>query len=362
MARASEPTAFGYHDRMVTARLPQDEIERAVEALREGEVVAFPTETVYGLGADAQDPDAVRKVYALKERPPTHPLIVHIDHVRLLDRWALEVPPAAHALAERFWPGPLTLVLRRAPVVDRAITGGQDTVAVRVPAHPVAQQLLRAFGGGIAAPSANRYGRVSPTRAEHVREEFGDAVKVVLDGGDCKIGLESTIVSCVDKVPRVLRPGSITLTQLRSVVPEVEEGAAASTPRVPGTDTKHYAPSIPLSIVNSGALEEVVAQLTSEHEKVAVMATRPPRVANRYMTWINAGRRADVYGRELYVNLRTLDKSGAREILVEEVPAGEPWDAVRDRLRRAASAENVVTVDPDIAALRADFGEDPIAP
>ena len=343
---------------MVMARLPQDEIDRAVEALRDGEVVAFPTETVYGLGADAQNPDAVRKVFELKGRPATHPLIVHLDHPRLLERWALNVPPAAQALAERFWPGPLTLVLRRAPAVDLAITGGQDTVAVRVPGHPVAQQLLRAFGSGIAAPSANRYGRISPTRAEHVRDEFGDAVKVILDGGDCKIGLESTIVSCVDAVPRVLRPGSITVSQLRAVVPGLMDGAAASGPRVPGSDAKHYAPSMPLSIVTSGKLEEVVAQLTSEHERVAVLATRPPRVANRFMTWINAGRRADVYGRDLYVNLRTLDKSGAREILVEEVPPGEPWDAVRDRLRRAASAENVVSVDPDIAALRADFGED----
>jgi len=347
---------------MVMARLPQDEIDRAVEALRDGEVVAFPTETVYGLGADAQNPDAVRKVFELKGRPATHPLIVHLDHPRLLERWALNVPPAAQALAERFWPGPLTLVLRRAPAVDLAITGGQDTVAVRVPNHPVAQQLLRAFGGGIVAPSANRYGRVSPTRAEHVREEFGDAVKVILDGGDCKIGLESTIVSCVDAVPRVLRPGGITLSQLRSVVPEVVEGRTASQPRVPGSDAKHYAPSTPLSIVTSGKLEEVVAQLTADHEKVAVLATRPPRLANKFMTWINAGRRADVYARELYVNLRALDKSGAREILVEEVPPGEVWDAVRDRLRRAASAENVVSVDPDIAALRADFGEDAGSP
>jgi len=347
---------------MVMARLPQDEIDRAVEALRDGEVVAFPTETVYGLGADAQNPDAVRKVFELKGRPATHPLIVHLDHPRLLERWALNVPPAAQALAERFWPGPLTLVLRRAPAVDLAITGGQDTVAVRVPNHPVAQQLLRAFGGGIVAPSANRYGRVSPTRAEHVREEFGDAVKVILDGGDCKIGLESTIVSCVDAVPRVLRPGGITLSQLRSVVPEVVEGRTASQPRVPGSDAKHYAPSTPLSIVTSGKLEEVVAQLTADHEKVAVLATRPPRLANKFMTWINAGRRADVYARELYVNLRALDKSGAREILVEEVPAGEVWDAVRDRLRRAASAENVVSIDPDIAALRADFGEDAGSP
>jgi L-threonylcarbamoyladenylate synthase len=347
---------------MVMARLPQDEIDRAVEALRDGEVVAFPTETVYGLGADAQNPEAVRKVFELKGRPATHPLIVHVDHPRLLERWALNVPPAAQALADRFWPGPLTLVLRRAPAVDLAITGGQDTVAVRVPGHPVAQQLLRAFGSGIAAPSANRYGHVSPTRAEHVREEFGDALKVILDGGDCKIGLESTIVSCVDAVPRVLRPGFITTSQLRAVVPGVVEGVAPAAPRVPGSDVKHYAPSTPLSIVPGSKLEEVVSQLTADHEKVAVMAMRPPRVANKFMTWINAGRRADAYGRELYVNLRTLDKSGAAEILVEEVPPGEQWDAVRDRLRRAASAENVVSVDPDIAALRADFGEDAGSP
>ena len=336
---------------MVTARLPQDEIDQAVEALRAGEVIAFPTETVYGLGADASNPDAVRRIFELKGRPATHPLIVHIDHPRGLERWALSVPPAAAALAERFWPGPLTLVLRRAPAVDLAITGGQDTVAVRVPSHPVAQQLLRAFGSGIAAPSANRYGRISPTRPEHVRDEFGD-------GGDCKIGLESTIVSCVDTVPRLLRPGALTLTQLRTVVPEIQAGPDNGAPRVPGSDTKHYAPRTSLSIVPSRTLEEVVGQLTENRERIAVLAMRPPRLVNRYMTWINAGRRADVYGRDLYVNLRTLDKSGAQEILVEEVPAGEAWDAVRDRLHRAASAENVVSGDPDIAALRADLGQD----
>ena len=343
---------------MVTARLPQDEIDQAVEALREGEVVAFPTETVYGLGADASNPDAVRKIFELKGRPATHPLIVHIEHPRALERWALSVPPAAAALAEKFWPGPLTLILRRAPAVDLAITGGQDTVAVRVPGHPVAQQLLRAFGGGIAAPSANRFGCISPTRPEHVREEFGDDVRIVLDGGDCKIGLESTIVSCVDTVPRILRPGSLTLSQLRTVVPELQAGPDNGAPRVPGSDAKHYAPRTSLSIVASRTLEDVVGQLTEHREKIAVLAMRPPRVANKYMTWINAGRRADVYGRELYVNLRTLDKSGANEILVEEVPAGEAWDAVRDRLHRAASAENVVYGDPDIAALRADLGQD----
>jgi L-threonylcarbamoyladenylate synthase len=181
---------------------------------------------------------------------------------------------------------------------------------------------------------------------------------VILDGGDCKIGVESTIVSCVDAVPRVLRPGCITASQLRTVVPEVVAGPDASGPRVPGSDARHYSPSTPLSIVDGRALEEVVSQITVDHEKIAVLAMRTPRIANRFMTWINAGRRADVYARELYVNLRALDKSGARQILVEKVPPGEAWDAVRDRLRRAATAENVVTVDPDLAALRADFGED----
>jgi len=343
---------------MVTARLPQAEIDLAVMALRDGEVIAFPTETVYGLGADAQNSEAIAKVFALKGRPTGHPLIVHIDHARSLERWALAVPTHAHELAEHFWPGPLTLVLKRAPAVDPLITGGQDTIAVRVPGHPVAQQLLRGFGSGIAAPSANRYGHVSPTRAEHVREEFGDEVRFVLDGGDCKLGLESTIVSCVEDTPRVLRPGSITLSQLRAVVPTVRGGADAGSPRVPGSDVKHYAPRTPLSIVTSKTLEEVVAQSTVDHERVAVLAMRPPRLANKFMTWINAGRRADLYGRDLYVNLRTLDKSGAREILVEELPGGELWEAVRDRLSRAASAENVVAMDPDIAALRADMGED----
>jgi L-threonylcarbamoyladenylate synthase len=342
---------------MITARLPQEEIDHAVEALREGEVIAFPTETVYGLGADAQNPGAVRRVFELKGRPATHPLIVHIEHQRALERWALTIPPAAQALAAKFWPGPLTLVLRRAPAVDLAITGGQDTVAIRVPAHPVAQQLLKGFGSGIAAPSANRYGHVSPTRAEHVRDEFGDALRVILDGGDCRIGLESTIVSCVDAAPRLLRPGFITLTQLREVVPEVEGIPGAESPRVPGSDVKHYAPSTPLSIVTSATLEEVVGQLTAGGRRVAVLATRPPRTANKYMTWVNAGRRVDAYARELYVGLRSLDKSGASAILVEEVPEGEAWDAVRDRLHRAASAENVVAVDPDIAALRAEFGD-----
>lgn len=343
---------------MAIGRVLQQQIQEAVETLRAGELVAFPTETVYGLGANANNPDAVRKIFRVKGRPLTHPVIVHIDHPRYLQRWVREMPPEAKKLADAFWPGPLTLVAKRAPAVSDVITGGQDTVAIRVPNHPVAQRLLNAFGGGIAAPSANRYGHVSPTRAEHVRDEFGEEVKIVLDGGDCKVGLESTIVACVDDGPRVLRPGSISLSQLRAVVPAMQAGPNPSAPRVPGAVTRHYSPMTPVNVVQSRRLEQVMNEFTGNHEKVAVLALRPPATANPYMTWINAGMRPDVYGRQLYANLRTLDKANAKILLVEEVPAGENWDAVRDRLKRAATAENIVTYDQDIAAWVADYGED----
>ncbi|MBV8342006.1 MAG: threonylcarbamoyl-AMP synthase, partial [Gammaproteobacteria bacterium] len=194
-------------------RATQVEIEAAVQALRDGELVAFPTETVYGLGANAQNPAAVRKIFEVKGRPTDHPVIVHLDSPRYLHRWVREVPANATRLAEAFWPGALTMVMPRAASVHDVITGGQDTIAIRVPAYPMAQQLLTAFGGGIAAPSANRHGRLSPTRAEHVREEFGDAVRVILDGGECQIGLESTIVAFEGASVRLLRPGSITAAQ-----------------------------------------------------------------------------------------------------------------------------------------------------
>lgn len=343
---------------MVIGRVLQEQVQQAVEALRAGEPVAFPTETVYGLGANANNPDAVRRIFTLKGRPSTHPVIVHIDHPRYLQRWVRDMTPEAKKLAEAFWPGPLTLVAKRALAVNDVITGGQDTVAIRVPNHPIAQQLLNAFGGGIAAPSANRYGHVSPTRAEHVREEFGEDLKIVLDGGDAKIGLESTIVSCLGDAPRILRPGSITLSQLRVVVPNIQVGPNPSAPRVPGTTARHYSPATPVNVVPSRRLSQVTTEISGEHEKVAVLAMHPPARATPYMTWINAGSRPDLYARQLYANLRTLDKAGAKIILVEEVPEGERWDAIRDRLKRAASAENIVTYDQDVAAWVADFGDE----
>lgn len=343
---------------MAIGRVLQSEIQEAVEALRAGDLVAFPTETVYGLGANANNPDAVRKIFRVKGRPSTHPLIVHIDHPRYIQRWVRELTPEAKRLADAFWPGPLTIVAKRAPAVNDIITGGQDTIAIRVPNHPVAQQLLNAFGGGIAAPSANRYGNVSPTRAEHVRDEFGEDVRIVLDGDDCKIGLESTIVSCVGDVPRVLRPGSITLTQLRAVVPSIQAGPNPTSPRVPGSMSRHYSPVTPVNVVPSRRLEIVMNEFTAKEEKVAVLAQRPPGNTTPFMTWINAGTRPDLYARQLYANLRTLDKAGAKIILVEEVPDDERWEAIRDRLKRAATAENIVTYDQDIAAWVADFGDE----
>jgi len=317
-------------------RASQAELEAAVEALRDGELVAFPTETVYGLGANASNPAAVQKVFALKGRPPNHPVIVHIDDQKYLRRWAREVPPAAQKLADAFWPGPLTLVLPRAEGVLDVVTGGQDTVAVRIPSHPMAQQLLTAFGGGIAAPSANRYGRLSATRAEHVRDEFGDDVKVVLDGGESQVGLESTIVSCASGTLRLLRPGSISLARLRDVAGDVQVGPDKASPRVPGSTAAHYAPQTPVLLVPGGELDAMAETLSEGGQRIAVLAQRLPLRTYPTVTWINAGKRVDAYAHDLYANLRALDKAGGIRILVQEVPGDERWDAVRDRLVRAA--------------------------
>jgi L-threonylcarbamoyladenylate synthase len=322
-------------------RATQAEIDDAVAALRDGELVAFPTETVYGLGANAQNPAAVQKIFAAKGRPASHPVIVHLDTPKYLHRWVREVPAAAQALAERFWPGPLTIVMPRHANVHDVVTGGQDTIAIRVPAHPMAQQLLTAFGGGIAAPSANKYGRLSPTRAEHVRDEFGDTVRIVLDGGECQVGLESTIVACDGASTRLLRPGAVTLAQLRHVVGDVQRGAGASAPRVPGTTPSHYAPRTPMIIVPEDEIDTRVEDASANGERIAVLALRLPLKTYPSVTWINAGRRADGYGRDLYGNLRTLDKAGCTQILVQEVPDDDKWDIVRDRLMRGAAASEL---------------------
>jgi L-threonylcarbamoyladenylate synthase len=328
--------------------MPGDEVqaaaglEAAVQALRAGDLVAFPTETVYGLGADARNAAAVARIYALKGRPAGHPLIVHLADAAQLPQWARAVPAAARTLAARHWPGPLTLVLPRAAGVLDAVTGGQDTVALRVPSHPVARALLAAFGGAIAAPSANRYGHVSPTRAAHVREEFGAEVPVVLEGGDCEVGLESTIVACLGGRVTLLRPGAVTLGALRAAVGEVAAGPAADAPRTPGSTRAHYAPRTPLELLPAPELGRAALARVAGGERIGVLAlTARPGPALAGLHWIAAGSEPLRYGHDLYAHLRDLDQAGCARLLAEQLPAGEAWDAPRDRLQRAAAATDL---------------------
>ena len=326
-------------------------LAEAVRLLQAGELVAFPTETVYGLGADAANPAAVAKIFAAKGRPADHPLIVHLPGAGHLDQWARDIPQAAWDLAEAFWPGPLTMILKRAEAVPHAVTGGQETVGVRVPAHPMALELLRAYaqaGGGqdgmcgVAAPSANRFGRISPTDAAHVREELGDAVALVLDGGACDVGIESTIVdlSRDDEPVRLLRPGRITPEQLAAVLGSLPQVPGARStgdvPRVSGSLDAHYAPRTPMRVVATAQLGEVVKSLADAGKTVGVLAYSmaidglSPQALRRLPD------DPDGFARGFYAALRELDQSGVELIVVEALPASEAWMAVADRLRRAA--------------------------
>jgi L-threonylcarbamoyladenylate synthase len=314
-----------------------DAIAKAAQLLRAGGVVAIPTETVYGLGAVAMNPAAVRRVFVIKGRPANHPLIVHLPAAEALPEWAREIPDAAWRLAERFWPGPLTLVLPRQPQVPDEVTGGQDSVALRVPAQPVARELI-ALAGALAAPSANRFGRVSPTTAEHVLAELGGDVDMILDAGPCQVGIESTILSLHDDRPALLRPGGVSVAELEAVL-----GCPIAPPpqdlRAPGRLASHYAPATPLQLVAASELPQRLAATSAAGTKVAVVAYGADAIA--------AAEAADAavtampgdvveYGRRLYAMLRRVDAAGHDLILVEAPPAAPEWLAVRDRLMRAA--------------------------
>lgn len=353
-------------------------LTRAVARLKAGELVAFPTETVYGLGADARNPAAVRRIFALKGRPSSHPLIVHLGSGAQLEEWSAQPSREAFMLAEAFWPGPLTLVLRRSSSVPDAVTGGQETVALRVPAHPVASALLTGFGSGVAAPSANRFGHVSPTTAAHVATEFPATGLLILDGGQCQVGLESTIVDLsqadANSAPRLLRPGGVTLAAIEEVLgrslqlpagaqenERASSGRAAAeitsgsglrqAPRVPGTHASHYAPTAPCRLAASSELESV-ANLTVGS---AVLARRPEPVGFTGR-WIQLPNEPIGYARELYAALRDLDAAAPQQILVEAAPGGDAWLAVRDRLARATASASVAGVPA--AEKRDESGEE----
>lgn len=308
------------------------ELRRAAEVLKRGALVGFPTETVYGLGADASSREAVARLYAAKRRPPDHPVIVHFADAKSAFAWARQVPEDARKLAQRFWPGPLTLILRRSPQAGDFVTGGQDTVGLRVPSHPVAQALLKAFGGGVAAPSANPFGRLSPTTAAHVRQDLGNAVELVLDGGPSEVGIESTIVDLSGEEAVLLRPGAISRRELEQVLGRPVSERRPDSPRHSGGLERHYAPQTPARLVPAHELDREIARVG---DRVAVLAFSRPD--ERVDFWLRMPREPLGYAQRLYAALRELDGAGCESILIEAPPETPEWAGVRDRLVRATT-------------------------
>ena len=316
-----------------------DDIAVAVRALRAGGLVAIPTETVYGLGADAENPGAIARVYAAKGRPTDHPLIVHLaDAAAIDDGWSRDIPSWARLLAATCWPGPLTLVLRRGPRAGDHVTGGQLTVGLRVPAHPVAHAVLVAFGGGVAAPSANRFGRVSPTDAQHVLDELADVLEpgrdVVLSGGESRVGVESTIVDCTGPAPRLLRPGGIGVEEIEAVT-GIDVVAADAAVRAPGTLAAHYAPSAEVVLVARD--DDVRGRARVAPGPVALLAPAGVPTPDDVIRLASPTDSAE-YARCLYAALREADDAGIRTVLAVPPSDHAPLAAaVLDRLRRAAT-------------------------
>lgn len=326
---------------MSNTDLDLQRVQKAVEALRQGQLVAFPTETVYGLGADASSLTALERLYRAKGRPTNHPVIVHLHHAEQLKEWAAAVSSEAKALAEAFWPGPMTLILPRARHVLDQVTGDQDTVGLRIPNHPLALSLLRSFGGGVAAPSANKFGKLSPTTAQDVAADFADEVAMVLDGGPCDVGIESTIVDVTTSEVRILRPGMILADHIEAVLGKaLSLPGGKPAPRVSGGLPSHYAPQTKLVLVSSDQLDETVKTELAGGKKVALLSFRPVSgagVGTAPGAAIVASSDSAEYARQLYRNLRKLDQTKSDLILVERVPPGGAWTGIADRLQRAAS-------------------------
>ncbi|SFX43052.1 L-threonylcarbamoyladenylate synthase [Marinospirillum alkaliphilum] len=312
----------------------QEKIERAAEILHQGGLVVFPTETVYGLGADCHNPAAVQRIFSTKGRPADHPLIIHLASAEQLHDYAVDIPAIAEQLAQDFWPGPLTLILKRHPQINPLVTGGQDTLAVRVPAHPVAQALLQSFGRGVAAPSANRFGRISPTTAQHARDELSGQINYLLDGGPCDLGIESTIINLTGPTPQVLRPGSITAAMLETITGPLAAHPSASSPRAPGNLDSHYAPRTATYLVTKQQLQQPDF-INREPGSTGVLAINQP-AQPFYRQWLSLPDDAAGYARNLYAALRTLDQAGLSCILIQQPPQQAEWLGVNDRLRRAA--------------------------
>ncbi|MGM9992211.1 MAG: L-threonylcarbamoyladenylate synthase [Candidatus Bruticola sp.] len=309
-------------------------IKQAAQELNRGGMVAFPTETVYGLGADAANPEAIRKVYALKGRPADHPSIVHLDELDKLQLWAREIPNAARKLAEHFWPGPMTLILPKRPEVLTQVTGGQDSVGLRIPAHPLTRKLISVFGRGLIGPSANRFGHISPTSADHVREEFGSQLRFILDGGPCSVGVESTIIDFSKEQPVIVRPGMLSasvISDIAGIPISCGQGSKA-----PGTLKKHYAPHSPAKLVTA----EQLMQLASQPQGSTVILSRNEYIypVNNLVRSLRLPNNPEECAQALYNLLRYADSLRPQTILIEQPPQNnERWFALLDRLQRACA-------------------------
>ena len=309
-------------------------IQKAALILNAGGLVAFPTETVYGLGGDAENPQAIEKIFASKERPSTHPLIVHIATIDAMQHWAIDIPAVAYQLAEAFWPGPLTLILKKAPQVLFSVTGGQDTIGLRIPNHPVALALLNAFGRGIAAPSANKFTHISPTTAAAVAAELGNKVDLILDGGDCQVGLESTIIDLSQTEYKILRPGMLAAKEIASVLKQPISFTTKTSVRVPGMHELHYAPRTKTICLTSDEIINFIETLSADKFPVALIthhAMQHPKI-----NLVTLSDNPHEYAHDLYATLRKLDEEHFNYILIEAVPASEAWDAIRDRINKAS--------------------------
>lgn len=312
------------------------DVNQAANVLHAGRLVAFPTETVYGLGADARNAEAVGRIFTAKGRPADHPLIVHISDAQQLTQWAQNIPQIAWKLAEAFWPGPLTLILPKLSNVPDAVTGGLDTVALRVPSHPDALALLKEFGSGIAAPSANRYGQVSPTSAVDVQEELGDRVDLILDGGRCPVGIESTIVDLSTTTPRILRPGKITQEELSRVLGTPVATVSNTKVHYPGGNPSHYSPRARVILASSHNVAQLIEEWQQRGQKVGVLASNLPNLLPENVTWLRLTQNSEEQAHELYHCLREADHLDLQvlvAVMPQDVGIGH---AVCDRLRRAA--------------------------
>lgn len=298
----------------------RDELAKAVKLLKEGKLIVFPTETIYALAGDARNLTAIQQIFVLKKRPLNQPLSVLLAKEHALDKWARDIPPMAKKLAAHFWPGPLTLILKKEKSVLNELTGGQDKIGLRVPDNPIAQAILKSFGSGLAAPSANRSAHLSPTQVEHVQQEFNNKFELIMDGGPCAIGIESTIIDVTFEIPRILRLGAVSLAEIKALIPyEIKEPILFHA----------VSSKLLLKQVSKQQLDQIINNYLDQHKTLMVFGLSPTKRKHKNLTWIAMPNEANKYGQVLYEYLHEAERNARDEILVECVPRLEAWGGIQ---------------------------------